>query len=414
MTVTAFHATPESTTPPRPVRRPRLTGGLRRFALSLALAALTSCSRSQLEAPGTPEPVFEPVPAPEAILDDLPVASLLEGIRGQASVLERQREGLLRFGRRTVSAASYRNALIELYSFIRGRHTNREVADYVRQHFDFVAVDHASGAGIVQVTAYFEPIIRGSRTPTPQLSHPLYRKPGDMIVFRDSRGEIQRHRRTANGQRVPSYYTRREIDLGGVLRDRNLEICYVDPLDAFILQTQGSGTIEFQDGTTLRLNFAEKNGYPYTGLGKLTEGKIPGRVRSLKELETGLRAMPREQLLNILSGNLSYIFFRPGGDNAITAVGVPAIAGRTIATDRSIYPKGTLAFLVFGRPTFDASGSELPTGFRTTTRFVVDQDVGSAILGPKRVDLFIGRGDTAKREAGAINGSGRLLYLVPK
>ncbi|MFM7528278.1 MAG: 3D domain-containing protein [Nodosilinea sp.] len=49
---------------------------------------------------------------------------------------------------------------------------------------------------------------------------------------------------------------------------------------------------------------------------------------------------------------------------------------------------------------------------QTTTRLVLDQDTGGAILGPGRVDLFVGSGPEAGAIAGRLYGPGQLFYLL--
>ena len=47
-------------------------------------------------------------------------------------------------------------------------------------------------------------------------------------------------------------------------------------------------------------------------------------------------------------------------------------------------------------------------------RLMVAQDIGGAIKGPQRADLFIGSGDAAGRIAGAIRARGRIVTLIPR
>jgi membrane-bound lytic murein transglycosylase A len=47
-------------------------------------------------------------------------------------------------------------------------------------------------------------------------------------------------------------------------------------------------------------------------------------------------------------------------------------------------------------------------------RFVLDQDTGSAIKGPGRVDYFMGSGQLAGDRAGISGGNGLLFYLLLK
>ncbi|MEO1507925.1 MAG: 3D domain-containing protein, partial [Cyanobacteria bacterium J06633_23] len=49
---------------------------------------------------------------------------------------------------------------------------------------------------------------------------------------------------------------------------------------------------------------------------------------------------------------------------------------------------------------------------RPVNRFVLDQDTGGAIRGPGRVDIFVGTGSAAGQQAGLINTSGQLYYLL--
>jgi membrane-bound lytic murein transglycosylase A len=108
------------------------------------------------------------------------------------------------------------------------------------------------------------------------------------------------------------------------------------------------------------------------------------------------------------------VFFRPLERHGVTALGTEVVAGRTIATDTSFFPKGALAFLQFEKPVFNSPGDTEPASWLPTSRFVLDQDTGGAIRGPHRVDLFWGRGPEAKQAAGVMKNKGRLVYFVPK
>jgi membrane-bound lytic murein transglycosylase A len=45
---------------------------------------------------------------------------------------------------------------------------------------------------------------------------------------------------------------------------------------------------------------------------------------------------------------------------------------------------------------------------------VLDQDTGSAIKGPGRVDIFMGTGSLAGERAGLMSDEGQLYYLLSK
>ena len=74
-------------------------------------------------------------------------------------------------------------------------------------------------------------------------------------------------------------------------------------------------------------------------------------------------------------------------------------------------PPGALALIQAPIPQVSASGT-LET--RSVTRYVLDQDTGSAIKGAGRVDIFLGSGDLAGDRAGLLNGPGKLYYLLLK
>jgi membrane-bound lytic murein transglycosylase A len=51
---------------------------------------------------------------------------------------------------------------------------------------------------------------------------------------------------------------------------------------------------------------------------------------------------------------------------------------------------------------------------QSMNRFMLDQDTGSAIIGPGRVDIFMGTGEMAGAKAGLVNATGKLYYLLLK
>ena len=74
-------------------------------------------------------------------------------------------------------------------------------------------------------------------------------------------------------------------------------------------------------------------------------------------------------------------------------------------------PPGALALLSTKLPYYNTD-KELE--FQAVNRFVLDQDTGSAIKGPGRVDIFMGSGEQARQRAGLVNHEGQLYYLLLK
>jgi len=64
---------------------------------------------------------------------------------------------------------------------------------------------------------------------------------------------------------------------------------------------------------------------------------------SLKGIKRYLRARP-DEMFDILSRNESYVFFRIVEEGPVGSLNVPVTSGRSIATDASMFPKGSARF----------------------------------------------------------------------
>ena len=334
----------------------------------------------------------------------------------------------LRFGERVVSSADYALGLKYLIELLGSTRPREDIWRDVLRDFDFYQVYGRERWGEVLVTSYFEPVIRGRLRRSPPYTRPLYKLPGDLVEVKLSewtglnleegpsllRGRLIKGAGTP--PRVIPYYSRKEIDggEGKVLGGRRLEWCYVRPVDAFFLQIQGSGTILLPGRRPpLRLGYAGQNGHPYRSLGNFLLDTIPREEMTLQSIEAHLAGLTPSRRQALFDKNPSYVFFKKLVENAVTFMGVPATAGRTVATDRRFFPKGALALLAFDKPVFASSTDTRPHFHRPVSRLVLDQDVGGAIKGGGRLDLFWGRGREAKQHAGVVNGPGRLFYLAP-
>jgi membrane-bound lytic murein transglycosylase A len=91
---------------------------------------------------------------------------------------------------------------------------------------------------------------------------------------------------------------------------------------------------------------------------------------------------------------------------------VPVTAGRSIATDSRLFPKGAPALIYSESPVLDAAGRLI--GWRPFVRFVLNQDTGGAIRGFQRADLYMGSGDDAGAHAGYMNSPGKIYFLMLK
>jgi membrane-bound lytic murein transglycosylase A len=275
-------------------------------------------------------------------------------------------------------------------------------------------VVHAQPAGLL--TGYYEPVLTGSRRPTDVFKVPIYRRPPDLVnlVPESARGTVGAgltHARRTNVGDMP-YATRAEIE-AGALAGRELELFYcADPVDVFFMHIQGSGCIELEDGRRVRIAYDGKNGHPYTSVGRhlIETGAMTAEGMTLAALGAWLRADP-DRGRRAMQVNKSYVFFRelPGGEaaRALGVEGIPLTPGRSLAVDAGIHVIG-LPFYVSAPSLTHASGGG---GFH---RLMIAQDVGSAITGPVRGDIYFGSGEEAGCIAGATRHPGHFYVLLPR
>lgn len=294
------------------------------------------------------------------------------------------------------------------------------VRAFFEDHFIPYQVTAADGRDTGLVTGYYEPLLAGSRIRTPRFSVPLYAPPDDLLTidltelypeFRD-----KRLRGRVVGQRVIPYWPRADIDAGRA-SVTGRELVYVeDPVEAFFLQIQGSGRIELEDGTVMRVGYADQNGHPYRAIGRVLadRGEIALERSSMQNIREWGRRNP-QKLPEILDANPSYVFFREvpppiagtleaAIDGPIGSLGVPLLAGRAVAVDTRAIPLGAPVYLA----------TSYPSTTRPLQRVVMAQDTGGAIRGAVRADFFWGFGNDAGREAGRMKQDGRIWLLWPK
>jgi membrane-bound lytic murein transglycosylase A len=258
------------------------------------------------------------------------------------------------------------------------------------------------------VTGYYQPIFAGSLHRQSPYLYPLYRLPPDLVV-RSQEGRGPSIGRLVDGRLVP-YWTRREIEQGNLLQ--GLELAWLrDPFDVFTLHVQGSGIIQLPDGSVRGLRYAQKNGHPYTSIGRylVETGQMELAEVTMDSIRAYLNRHPHQHR-QILEQNNSYIFFDWGSpDGAIGNINRPLTPGRSVAADQCWYPPGSILFLQSRRPVMERGAV---SGWQPIRRLVTVQDTGSAIKGPGRIDIFWGRGEQAGLEAGQMKEKGEVALLL--
>jgi membrane-bound lytic murein transglycosylase A len=292
------------------------------------------------------------------------------------------------------------------------RMTKAAAKSFFESNFTPNAVSHSGPPGTL--TGYYEPILHGSRTPQGGYKTPIYKRPPDLINLVDEtqRGsksaKLTHARKTEAG--IEPFATRAQIEQGA-LKGKNLELLYFsDPVEVFFMHIQGSGRIKLTDGSTVRVHYDGKNGHPYSSIGRylIDKGLLAADKVSLGALKKWLLA-DHERGQKVMWQNASFIFFRELKDDnkgPLGAMSVPLTAGRSIAVDPSHHALGTPIYVSgSGMTHVDKAGA--------FDRLMIAQDVGSAIKGPERGDIFFGSGDAAGRLAGVTKHPGKFVVLMP-
>lgn len=271
----------------------------------------------------------------------------------------------------------------------------------VKQEFVFYQSVGKDKQGKVEFTGYFEPTYQASRVRTAEYKYPLYRKPVDFSRWsrpHPTRIQLEGKDGLAQGK--------------SLLRGKEL-VWLRDRLEAYLVQVQGSARLQMTDGTTMTVGYNGTTNYAYVSLGKelVKNGIFSKEELTLPKLLNYFAQNP-QHLDTYIPRNNRFIFFRETDGKPPTGnLGVPVTGDRSIATDKTLMPPGALALIVAPIPDVEPGG-EIAT--RVVSRYVLDQDTGSAIKGAGRVDIFLGSGEIAGERAGRLNGSGNLFYLLLK
>ncbi len=267
---------------------------------------------------------------------------------------------------------------------------------WMREILQPYRVEPLSGQAEGLLTGYYEPVLAASRRASASHTVPLWQPPAGLA------------------QRKP-WYSRKEIDTlpeaQAALRGK--EIAYLaDPVDALILQIQGSGRLRITepDGSLrlVRVAFAGTNEQPYRSVGRWLLDQHLIRDASWPGIKAWIAANP-QRVQEMLWSNPRMVFFREEAiEPALAAQGprgaqsVPLTAGRSIAVDRGSIPLGAPVWL-------QTRGEAI-----NMQRLVIAQDVGSAIIGAVRADYYVGSGDAAGDLAGRLKQGLQLWVLWPK
>lgn len=243
------------------------------------------------------------------------------------------------------------------------------------------------------LTGYFAPEYEARDEPDEEFSAPVRPRPPELA-------------RGADGRWTP-WLTRAEIE-----KSPARALAFMRPEDLFFMQIQGSGYLQYPDGRRARAAYSADNGRPFTGIARpmAEKGLLPRSGTSGEAIRAWLADHRGEAAEAITDLDERYVFFNvepdDGGDPK-GAAGVPLVSGRTGAVDTVRHGFGELLWI-------EADSPILTGGAANYRRLITALDSGGAIKGPVRVDLYLGRGDEAGREAGRIRHPLKLWRLTPK
>jgi membrane-bound lytic murein transglycosylase A len=344
--------------------------------------------------------------------DDMNYENLQEAAEQSISYYRKlSPEKIFRYGELSYSPEEMA-ASMELFMEIIKNPQDGERIKQIKEKFHFFESKNSEGEAFF--TGYYEPVLEGSLMPEGKLSEPLFETPHDLIKVNLGQfsGELKNEwivGRLKGDQLIP-YDSRDEIVYEGSLQYRANPIAYVDEIELFFLQIQGSGLIRFPDGSLKRVNYAQKNGHPYMSIGQVLKEEIPQEEMSLQSIKAYLYANP-DRVREIFSYNQSYTFFREVDEGPLGNIEVPLTPDRSIAMDNRVTPKGGLAFIETVLPVI--KDGKL-VDWEPVQRFVLIQDTGGAIREHGRVDLFLGHGEKAGLTAGHLKHAGRSFLIVAR
>ena len=225
------------------------------------------------------------------------------------------------------------------------------------------------------LTAYYTPIYEARRSPKPPFTAALRPPPSDPGLLIADRSVIE----TAPADDA---------------------LLWMRPEDLFFLQIQGSAVLDLPGGERLKAGFAAANGQAFVPLARVMRdrGLITDAGSSAGAIHAWLADHRGPEADAVMDLNPRYVFFRIRPDDGASPAGAAGVAlppGRAVAVDPAFHAMGELLWI-------EASDPRLTDARPAYHRLVAALDVGSAIKGEVRADLYAGQGEDAGEEAGHV------------
>jgi membrane-bound lytic murein transglycosylase A len=259
-------------------------------------------------------------------------------------------------------------------------------------------------------TGYYSPTIEGSTVKTADFKVPVYDLPKDLVTANTGQ---RHHRHVAGhvvGRRLKPYFTRAQIYQGAIRGKAKIVAWLKSPLDAMLLEIEGSGVIETRKGEQIFVGYAAENGRKYKSIAQLliSHHAIKRNKASVKGIKNYFEKHP-QQIKRYVQMNPSFVFFsrykKPAFKGAQNVVLTPKYS---LAVDRRYIPLGVPLFLKTTYPVNRLGDTA------ELNRLMIAQDTGGAIRGPSRGDIYWGTGNKAMEIASKMSHEGDYWFLLPK
>jgi membrane-bound lytic murein transglycosylase A len=331
------------------------------------------------------------------------------------------------FGTRKVDIKTVKNTVLKLREILENSKDDEDFNKKLRENFDIYELRR--GTEPVLFSSYYEPIFDASLSKNDIYKFPIYKKPDDLYEinledFDPDKYKGQKLTGRIVDKRFVPYYSRKEIDFDGVLKNKGYELAYLKTMtDVLDLHTQGSGILKLDNGKYVRAKFAATNSLKFKGWMSylLEKGYIKregnvGKDKTFYDRAVSFINSRPELWEEVFGSNKRYVFFmldevKSVDEGPIGTYGLNLVAQRSVAVDNSIIPLGIIGYINLKLPDVDENLNV--KGFSNKERFIFAHDTGGAIKGA-RIDYFAGTGDIAKKFAYSVWDKGNLYIFVIK
>lgn len=288
----------------------------------------------------------------------------------------------------------------------------KKIKNYFEK-LDLLAIKHIFEDSSL-FTGYYSPVLNGSLKKEGRYQYPVYKKPKDLVSgnledfypwHKNLKFKKIYARLDSEAGVLYPYYTRKQIEEDNVLSKDDILVWVDSKIDLFFLQIQGSGKVKLKDGSIMYVGYSSQNGHKYQSVGSyLIKNNIMRKEDvSMQAIKSYLETNPH-LTDSVLQKNPSYIFFSKNNKGPYGAFGNVLTPNYSVAVDREYIPLGVPLYIK----------TKQTADNRDFQRMVFAQDIGGAIKGEVRADIYFGDDEHAEIYAGKQNSSGKMYVFSAK